>query len=82
MSGITAEFNRDKMKMGARPNKGLSGSEPGDSQMESGEHEGLGYHDGGRRGGVRENKEKSKQLRLWLSVQLARSPNAEQKEKN
>jgi hypothetical protein len=78
----TEKFNRDKMKMGARPKEGLSGSETGDSQMEGGEHEGHGYHDGGRRGGVRENKEKPRQLGLWLSVQLARSPDAEQKEKN
>jgi hypothetical protein len=78
----TEEFNRDKMKMGARPNEGLNGSEPGDSQMEGGEHEGHGYNDGGRRGGVRENKEKPRQLKLWLSVQLARTPDAEQKQKN
>ena len=91
----TEEFNRDKMKMGARPNGGVSGrgdmegtqiggggSEPGDSQREGGEHEGRGYNDGGRRGGVRENKEKPKQLRLWLSVQLARTPDAERNEKN
>jgi hypothetical protein len=75
----TEEFNRDKMKMGARPNEGLSGSEPGDLQMEGGEQEGHSYHDGGRRGGVRENKEKPKQLILWLSVQLARTPDAERK---
>jgi hypothetical protein len=72
----TEEFNRDKMKMAAHPNEGSSGSEPGDSQLEGGEHEGHGFHDGGRRGGVRENKEKPKQLRLWLSVQLARTPDA------
>ncbi|MGA3285897.1 MAG: hypothetical protein ABSD46_00565 [Bacteroidota bacterium] len=78
----TEEFNREKMKMGAHKNEGLSGSEPGDSQMEGGEHEGRGYHDGGRRGDVRENKEKPRQLGLWLSVQLAHMPNAEQKKKN
>jgi hypothetical protein len=78
----TEEFNRDKAKIGAHKNEGLSGSEPGESQMEGGEHEGRGYHDGGRRGGVRENKEKPRQLGLWLSVQLARAPDAEQKEKN
>jgi hypothetical protein len=78
----TKEFNHDKMKMGARPNEGLSGIESGDSQMEDGEHEGRGYNDGSRRGGVWENKEKSRQLRLWFSVQLARTPDTEQKEKN
>jgi hypothetical protein len=78
----TEEFNRDKMKMGAHKNEGLSGSEPGNSQMEGGEHEGHGYNDDGHRGGVHENKEKRGQLRLWLSVQLARTPDAEQKEKN
>jgi hypothetical protein len=78
----TEEFNRDKMKMAAHPNEGLSGIESGDSQMEGGEHEGRGYKDGSRRGGVRENKEKSKQLRLWLSVQLARTPDLERNEKN
>jgi hypothetical protein len=78
----TEEFNRDKMKMGVRPNEGLSGSEPGDSQMEGREHEGHGYNDGGRRGGVRESKKTPRQLTLWLSVQLARTPEAEQKEKN
>jgi hypothetical protein len=78
----TEEFNRDKMKMGARSNEGSSGSEPGDLQMEGGEHEGHGYHDDSRRGGVRENKQKQGQLKLWLSVQLARSPDAEQKKKN
>jgi hypothetical protein len=78
----TEEFNRDKIKMGARPNEGLSGSEPGDSQIEGGEHEGHGYHDGGRRGGVRESKEKPRQLKLWFSVQLARTSDAEQMKKN
>jgi hypothetical protein len=78
----TEEFNRDKMKMAVRPNEGLNGSEPGDSQMEGGEHKGHGYHDGGRRGSGRESKEKPRQLKLWLSVQLARTPDAEQKEKN
>jgi hypothetical protein len=69
------------MKMGAHKNEGLSGSEPGDSQMEGGEHEGRGYNDGGHRGGVHENKEKREQLRLWLSAQLARSPETEQTKK-
>jgi hypothetical protein len=78
----TEELNRDKKEMGAHPNEGLSGSEPGDSQMEGRELEGHGYHDGGRRGGVRESKEKRGQLRFWLSVQLARTPGTEKKEKN
>ncbi len=78
----TEEFNRDKMKMGTRPKEGSSGNEVGDSQMEGGEHEGHGYNDGGRRGSAWENKEKPRQLELWLSVQLARSPEAEQKKKN
>jgi hypothetical protein len=78
----TEEFNRDKMKISARPNEGLNESVPGDSQMEGGEHEGRGYHDGGHRSGVRENKQKQGQLKLWLSVKLARTPDAGQKEKN
>jgi hypothetical protein len=78
----TEEFKRDKTKTGAHKNEGLSGSEQGDSQMDGGEYEGRGFNDGGRRGGVRENKEKRGQLELWLSVQLARSPDTEQKKKN
>jgi hypothetical protein len=78
----TEEFNRDKMKMGARPDEGLSGSERGESQMEGGEHEGRNSHDGGYRGDGGEDKKKPEQIRLWLSVQLARSPDAEQMKKN
>jgi hypothetical protein len=76
----TEEFHRDKM--GAHKKEGLSGSEPGGSQMEGGEYEGRGSHDGGHRGGMQENNQKQGQLKLWLSVQLASSPDTEQKKKN
>jgi len=78
----TEEFNRDKMKMTSQPNKESSGGEPKDSQIEAGEHEGHGYHGGGHRGDAWENKQKQGQLKLWLSVQLARTPDAVQKKKN
>jgi hypothetical protein len=78
----TKEFNRDKIRMGTHQNERLSESKPGDSQMEAEEHEGHGYNDDSRRGGVRENKVKPKQLGLWLSVQLAHSPETEQNKKD
>ena len=78
----TEEFNREKMKTGVRKNEGLTGNEPGGSQIEGEEHEGRNYHDGSHRGDARGNKEKPRQLKLWLSVQLAHMLDADQKEKN
>jgi hypothetical protein len=78
----TEEFNRDKMKIGTHRKGRLNGNEPVDPQMEGEEHVSNDYNDDGSQGHVRESKEKPKHLRLWLSVQLARSPEAELKKIN
>jgi hypothetical protein len=70
----TEELNRDKMKMGAHKDDRLNESRSEYSQMEGEEHEGHGYQNDGRRSGFRERNKKSGQLKLWLSVQLAHTP--------
>lgn len=57
---------------------GGSGEPNAGPPLESEEQRGRGYGRG-QRGGAQEGKEKPKQMELWLSVQLAEAPSAEQK---